>query len=168
MITRTRQIGNHEVVKWSSEWAWMLWFCFMAMFQRPFILTVQLSLRVSLLACLLSYVQETRGKTGPGWTSEDEQWLIEMLLSLCEIIMYPSFKTFVHLSLVLSFVIEYKFVWTIKWKKVLIKILPLWLSLTLGTLCLMLAPKGRLTNSISPTNGTSGWDGTFILFSLQL
>lgn len=37
-----------------------------------------------------------------------------------------------------------------------VKILPLWLSLTLGTLCLTLAPIGRVTNSISPTNVTSG------------
>lgn len=47
------------------------------------------------------------------------------------------------------------------------EILPRWLSLTLGTLCLTLAAKGRTTNSISPTSGTSGWDGTLILFSLQ-
>lgn len=44
--------------------------------------------------------------------------------------------------------------------------LPLWLSLTLGTLCLMLAPKGRVANNINPTNGTPEQDSAFILFPL--
>lgn len=51
-------------------------------------------------------------------------------------------------------------------KGIIVYILPLWSSLTLGTLCLKPAPKGRATNSISPTNGAPGGDGTLILFPL--
>lgn len=43
----------------------------MAVFQRPFILTAQLSLLVSLLTCLLSCVQGTGGKTKR--TREEDQ-----------------------------------------------------------------------------------------------
>lgn len=47
-----------------------------------------------------------------------------------------------------------------------VRFLPPWLSLTLGTLCLMLAPKGRATSNISPNNGSGGRDSALILFPL--
>lgn len=46
--------------------------------------------------------------------------------------------------------------------------LPLWLNLTLGTVCLIPAPKGKVTRNISPTNGTPGWDRTQFLVPLML